>query len=494
MIHSLYNKLALVLLTVTIFIGCAFIATATITTPVFLQELNQRLHYDVAQNLVKETRLFSDTEVNRKDWNKIFMGLMLVNPAIEVYLIDQHGNILAFSAPPGHVKRDHIRLTPVKQFIDGQTLPVTGDDPRGIDRQKVFSAAPIYENNQLQGYLYVVLGGEIYDSIAEMLQSSYIFQFTIAAIFGALIIALLAGLFTFRFITRRTRRLANTMNQFKHSDFQLLPEIDCRFDGRPGDEIDELGRTFREMAERILTQVKQLQHADASRRELVANVSHDLRTPLASLQGYLETLSIKGSQLSAEERVKYVDIAFKHSQRLGKLVSELFELSMLDSNSNLHFEPFSIGELVHDVTQKFELKAGEKDISLQTELDPSSSFVKADIALIERVLENLIDNAIKYTPKGGNVSLSVHNQNGQIVIAIKDNGPGIPETDLPHIFDRFYRVDKSRKEAESGTGLGLAITKRILQLHNSIVTVDSGHNAGTTFAFPLPAYDRHTNN
>lgn len=491
MLNSLYKKLSLVLLAVTIFLGAAFVGTATTTMPVFLQELNQRLHYDLAHNLVKETQLFSGTQVNEKDWNKVFMGLMLVNPAIEVYLIDKQGKILSYSAPPGHVKKEFVDLEPINYFINGNTLPISGVDPRSLDRQKAFSAAPIYENDALQGYLYVVLGGEIYDSVADMLQSSYISRFAIAAVFGALLLALLAGLYTFRFITRRIKSLSASMNEFKHSDFQNPIELDERFDGRPGDEIDELGRTFREMSERIISQVKQLQHADASRRELVANVSHDLRTPLASLQGYLETLSLKKDELDIDEQRHYINIAFKHSQRLGKLISELFELSMLDSKANnLHFEPFSMTELAHDVAQKFQLAAQDKQIALSTSIPQQVPFVKADIALIERVLENLIDNAIKYSNKGGNVSLSVTDENGQVLISIEDNGPGIPETDIPHIFDRFYRVDKSREESENGTGLGLAITKRILQLHDSMVSVESVLDKGTKFVFPLPEY-RH---
>ncbi|MDH5219251.1 MAG: ATP-binding protein [Gammaproteobacteria bacterium] len=489
MINSLYKKLALVLLTVTIFLGAAFIGTATMGLPVFLQELNQRLHQDLAKNLVKETRLFTDTEVNEQDWNKVFMGLMLVNPAIEVYLVDKGGKILSYSAPPGHVKQTAVDLEPIRHFIDGDTLPISGVDPRSIDRQKVFSAAPIYENNQIQGYLYVVLGGEIYDSIATMLQSSYVSRFSIAAVFGALLLALLGGLFTFKFITRRINNLSDTMNDFKHSDFQHEVVLDERFDGRPGDEIDQLGRTFREMSERIIQQVKLLQHSDASRRELVANVSHDLRTPLASMQGYLETLSLKRDELSAQEQQHYINIAFKHSQRLGKLISELFELSMLDSNANsLHFEPFSMTELAHDIAQKFQLAAKEKQIKLKTDISQQTPFVKADIALIERVLENLIENAIKYTQSGGSVELAVHEESGQVIFSVEDNGPGIPDTDIPHIFDRFYRVDKSRDESQNGTGLGLAITKRILQLHGSAVNVESILNKGTKFMFPLPEY------
>ncbi|MDH5546582.1 MAG: HAMP domain-containing histidine kinase [Gammaproteobacteria bacterium] len=492
MSNTLYKKLSLVLLGVMLFLGLTLVTISALTTPVFLQELNQRLHYDLAQNLVKETRLFENTQVNEKDWNKVFMGLMLVNPAIEVYLVSVNGDILAYSAPPGHVKLDAIDTGVIHHYLSGDELPILGDDPRGVERKKAFSAAPIYDGSQLQGYLYVVLGGEIYDSVISMLQSSYVSRMAIAAIVSAILIAFIAGLFTFRFITRRVRNLSQLMQQFKKSDFQQHLIMDKRFDGRPGDEIDELGRTFREMSERIIQQVKQLQHEDTMRRELIANVSHDLRTPLSSLQGYLETLSIKGDSLNTDERKHYVDVAFRHSQRLGRLISELFELSILESGSNrLHYEPFSMSELAYDVVQKFQYLASEKQISLHTSIPEQIPFVQADIALIERVIENLLDNAIKYTQRGGEVSLELEQKDGQLFISIADNGPGIDEKDIPHIFERFYRANKSRDDTESGTGLGLAITKRILQLHQSDVRVTSHINQGTQFAFPLPLHPIH---
>ena len=261
-----------------------------------------------------------------------------------------------------------------------------------------------------------------------------------------------------------------------------LPE---RFDGRPGDEIDRLGATFREMSERIIRQVKQLEHNDASRRELIANVSHDLHTPLASLQGYLETLDLKGDEISDEEKKSYVHIAWQSSERLRKLISELFELSTLENQgAQLHFEPFSMSELIQDVTQKFELVAKNKKLQLSTLIPEQPAFVSADIGLIQRVLENLIENAIKYTPQGGQISISLNKGGNSVATSITDSGQGIPPEDLPHIFERFYRVDKHRNE--DGTGLGLAIAKRIIQLHNSFIDVSSKPNSGTTFTFTLP--------
>jgi signal transduction histidine kinase len=352
-------------------------------------------------------------------------------------------------------------------------------------RDKVFSAAPIYDNQNLQGYLYIVLGGQAYDSVVELLQSSYILRFWIGAVLVSLLVALLAGFMMFRHITSRIHQLANSMEQFKQNDFQHPADLMDRFDRQGGDEIDQLGSTFRGMSERINSQFELIQQNDASRREMVANVSHDLRTPLASLQGYLETLKLKVDQLSDKQRQEYIDIAYKNSKHLQKLITELFELATLESRETLvHYEVFSMNELIQDVCHKFNLKAENKGLKLFTAISTQPAFVYADIGLIQRVLENLIENAIKYTPEGGQVSVALLIEDQQITAQISDTGQGIAAEDIPRIFDRFYRVEKHRDL--DGTGFGLAIAKRIMQLHDSFIEVQSKPDLGTTFSFSLP--------
>lgn len=486
MIKPLSNKLALTLLGLLLLMSAGFIGFAIWGMPMFLQELNQKLNLDLADNIVKEKRLMVDNKINQQALNSVFMGLMVVNPIIEVYLVDKQGKILSYSAAEGVVKRSYIDMAPVKEFIQSRgQKPILGNDPRSLNQNKVFSAAHIRQNGKLQGYLYIVLGGQEYDSVVDMLESSYMLRLWLGAIVASLLIASLAGLFIFRHITRRLRRLAEGMEQFKYNNFKHSIDLPARFDGRPGDEIDKLGSTFREMSERIILQVKQLEHNDSSRRELVANVSHDLRTPLASMQGYLETLNLKSETLSEKERLDYIKVALQQCDRLSKLISELFELSTLENQgAELHFEPFSMSELVHDVIQKFQLEAKDKNLKLETRIPQDPAFVSADIGLIQRVLENLIENAIKYTPSGGKVAIALLNGNSGISTSISDNGQGIPAEDIPHIFDRFYRVDKHRNNND-GTGLGLAIVNRIMQLHNSSIDVESTPDTGTTFSFQL---------
>ncbi len=486
MLSSISNRLFITQLFLLLILSSIFIGMVVYTAPMFLQELNQRLNLDLADNIVKEKKLIIDKKVNHKAMKTVLNGMMLVNPSIEIYITDPDGKIMAFSAPEGAVKRKNISMAPVKEFLNNDfNLPVLGDDPRSNKTNKVFSVAPIKNGNHLDGYLYIVLAGETYSSIFKLLESSYLLRSWFVAILVSVLIASIIGFLLFRYITRRVYLLSDAMEQFKKTDFThpvLLPE---RFDGREGDEIDQLGSTFLQMSERIIKQVKLLQHNDNSRRELIANVSHDLRTPLASLQGYLETLLLKNDALTSDEILEYIQTAYENSQRLQKLISELFELASLENNdATLHFESFSMSELAQDVSQKFKLKAKNKGIKLETKIPEIPAFVSADIGLIQRVLENLLDNAIKYTPEGGEVEIALSIGNSTIETTIKDSGQGVSEHEAQHIFERFYRIEKHRDQ--DGSGLGLAIVKRIIQLHNSSIAVSPAENKGAIFSFDLP--------
>jgi two-component system OmpR family sensor kinase len=495
MFTTLYGKLAAVLLGLLCLLGALYILLTLFTTRLYFQEVTQKLNRTLAEHLVAENLPLREGQVDEQALKRIFHMLMVINPSIEIYLLDPHGTILAHSAPPGRVQRQQVSLQPLRRFLRGSdTFPILGDDPRHVNQQKVFSVSPVPVKGPLEGYLYVVLAGEAYDSVAHMLKGSYILRLSTWAVAVGLVFALVAGMLLFHFLTRRLRRLTAVMEAFKHSDFCEPVAVLQRFADHPiqtqrGDEIDRLEATFHAMAERLGQQVQTLQHTDILRRELVANVSHDLRTPLAALQGYLETLLLKEKQLTPEEQRHYLDIVTRHSERLGKLVSELFELAKLDSHdTQVHPEPFSLGELVQDVVQKFQLVAQKKNQRLQAHFAEELPFVCADIGLIERVLDNLIQNALQYTPAGGTITVALKERPTQIMVQVIDTGDGIPPEALPAIFDRFYRVEKHRQHAAGGAGLGLAITKRILDLHGCAIEAHSTLNGGTTFTFHLPIH------
>ncbi len=224
------------------------------------------------------------------------------------------------------------------------------------------------------------------------------------------------------------------------------------------------------------------QELEQMRRELVANVSHDLRTPLASIHGYIETLLMKKDTLDEETKEKYLNTTLQSTQKLKTLVDELFELSKIESKERkLNIESFSVKELAFDVVSHFKREAEEKKIEIAVDSSEHISLVKADLALIDRTLQNLIGNAVKYCTEGDKINVGIREANGKIVVSISDTGSGISEEDLPHLFDRFFKG----KSSKPGTGLGLAIVKGILELHDSEYKVESKLGEGTRFTFTL---------
>jgi len=494
MFNTLYAKLAALLFGLFCLIGAVVILLTLYTTRLYFQEVSQKLNRTLAERMVSSQVLMQDGQINDEVLKELFRQHMVINPGIELYLLDPQGRILTFSAPPGKVKRQRISLDSINRFLSGaEDFPILGDDPRDLTRTKVFSVFPIETlSGSIEGYLYIILGGEEFDSVVQMLQESYILRLSVSTVGAILVCTLLAGLLCFKLLMRKLHALASAMETFTHREFPEQPDASSLVgmrgkESRHGDDIDELKTMFAQMADLIRRQVQQLKETDQLRRELVADVSHDLRTPVTSLQGYLETLLLKEGALSTQERQRYLEIAAAQSKQLGKLIAELFELAKLNSQEMTpRMESFSLGELVQDVVQKFRFIFETKEVTLQAKLGEGLPFVSADIGLIERVLENLIENGLRYALPGGRVMVALSLMDERIMIQVTDTGCGIPPEDLPHIFDRYHQVGKKRQAGDTGAGLGLAITKRILEVHESSIAVQSVVNSGTTFSFSLP--------
>ncbi len=471
MFRTLYAKLATVLALLLITLGIGYALFSLYAGQLFLQEVNQRLNRDLARQLLVQQNMGDGEQLHAEEIQQLFSHYMHINPAIEIYLLDTEGKILAYEAPQMKIKRERVSVAPIKQFLSNDfSYPLLGDDPRNENKKKTFSASAYPLSGEPQQYLYVVLGGEDYDHIKELLHDSYFLQISLTAVIATAVFGLLVGLFLFNLLTRRLDLLARLMAAFRQGEFRQFVSYSGTEDENRRDEIDELGESYNEMATRIIEQMQALEEKDSLRRNLVANVSHDLRTPLASLQGYLETLKLKSANLPAEEQQHYLDIAYSHGLRLTQLVSELFDLSKLDARETLpEMEPVALGELVMDIAQKFKLKAEECNITLTTEISEDLPFVVADIAMLDRVLENLVGNALDHTHENGTIRIQLQRDGKQVRVTVCNSGEAINEEEIPHLFERFYQSPKNRHG--KGAGLGLAIVKRIVELHDSEIGV-----------------------
>lgn len=443
-------------------------------------EVNQRLNRELAPNMVDVIQpLMKNGVISEEAVADIMHSMMVINPIVEVYLLNSQGKILKYVAPDKVVKLEEVNLAPIKEFLnDPEHSIIYGDDPRNPGEFKTFSAARVIENEKLTGYIYIVLASQEYVSASQAVISSYILGLSIRSIIIILIISALVGLLAIWFITSRLNPIIRGINQFR------IGNLSARIPVRNEGELERIGLVFNQMADTIENNIQELKGVDNLRRELISNVSHDLRTPVASIQGYAETLMLKKDTASKEEQQKYLEIIWKSCSRLKKLVEELFELSKLQTNQiKPSPEPFSISELVYDIAGKYRILSQKKGVSINTVIDKNVPLVEADISLIDRVLQNLIDNALKFCKEGDTVNIEIDpKKQDWVEVKVADSGQGIKQEDLPNVFQRYY---KGRNDHGS-TGLGLAIVQKIIELHRSQIKVFSQYGKGTTFVFDLP--------
>jgi signal transduction histidine kinase len=306
---------------------------------------------------------------------------------------------------------------------------------------------------------------------------------------GALALALGVLVAVLDGLRRRLRRLTAALDAKAQGDGARPLPVGGAAVG--GDELDRLADRIEQLGERLASQQAALDLATRQRSELLANVSHDLRTPLASMQGYLEWLLLRDDLSGAEAR-NYLQTAARQSERLGRLVADLFELTRLEAEGmRPDLEDFAIAELNHDVVQKFAADAERRGVRLAC-VDAGAPApplrVRADIALAERVLAGLVENALRHTPNGGAVTLAAAAARGRVAMTVADTGEGIAAADLPGVFDRYYRAERvgGANRVSGHGGLGLAIARRIVHLHGGELAVESRAGEGTRITFDLP--------
>lgn len=348
-----------------------------------------------------------------------------------------------------------------------------------LDTETLNQGAPILVNGQRVGTLLVLPATGLGIATLEDEFMSAVNR----AVLGAVIIAsvaamLLVALVVFQVIAP-LRQLQQAARAIAKGDLKQRVPVHTH------DEIGEVSLAFNEMAD-------SLQRAEKARRQMVADVAHELRTPLAVLQANLEAMQDGVLPLEAEQ----IQILYDQVQLLNRLVADLRLLSLAESGHlTLERQPTDLGDLIRRVVAQFEASAAQKAQRLELHIAENIPLLNLDAQRLTQVLGNLLDNALRYTPSEGTISIEAHLlENGRGVrVAISDSGPGIDAQDLPYIFERFYRADKSRTRTSGGSGLGLAIVRQLIKLHGGDVKAESpiyrddqGHGYGTRLSFTLP--------
>ena len=487
--NRLIKKLVLTFLAILLLAGAGYTFSTLYFSNRYVYETSQRLHAQLAQDLIDEkftteSPVDSTGQINKALFGDIMHDMMAVNRAIEVYLLDSEGYVqysvvLDHNAPETNKKQ--ISLGPIQEFIAAKGEGyILGDDPKNLEAKQVFSAAPLVREG-FDGYVYILLAGENYLQMRENLWGSYALKMGLGGSILTLVFAGILGVLSVWYLTRNLRELVFAARRFQEGDLAY------RIADAEKTDLAGVTTTYNEMASTILADMDKIKSLEKMRTELIANISHDLRTPLAIIQGYVETLQMKEADLSTEERKVYLERIGKSSQRLGGLIAQLFEYSKLESRQIEPVkEPFLLSELASDIYGKYKVLADKKNIQLELDKEGDIPLVFGDIGLVERAIHNLMDNALKFTPDGGRVSVALRPTDREVEITIRDSGPGIPKEQQSLIFERYRQV-KAEKQ-EEGVGLGLAIVKKILELHDASIQVFSNPNEGASFSFCLPVY------
>ncbi len=467
-------------------LGAVYLLIVGNTAKGALMESNQKLNGGIAKSMIAEVKPLVDGEVDTLAIHKVMSSMMVINPSVEVYLLDTEGNIITYVAPYKKVVKDKVPLEPILKFIEDEgnrEKCYLGQDPRHDDKQNVFSAAAIEENGKTTGYVYIILAGEDQYAVMSSVFNNYFMKLG-TCIFGLALLlgAIVASWLLWRF-TGQLRHIQSTVGKFSAQNYK------ARIDLNEVNDFENLATDFNAMADNISGNIDKIKTLDQMRRDLVANISHDLRTPLSIVQGYSETLLLKKDSLAEEEKSKILETIFRSSTKLNKMVNQLFELSKLEAVETLiEVENFSLADLLNDLVQKYSILAEEKGIDIRLEVDPDLPLVKGDIAMVERVFQNLIDNALKFTERDDHIDIAIKPDGKQILCTVADTGVGMRQEELSIVFERFQQLDRNQPQTKKqGAGLGLAIVKRILDLHQSNIEVMSKVNQGTSFVFGLPA-------
>ena len=468
MIHNLnFRLIAAFTIVIIITIGAAFFLTYQNTRSEIAQ-MGERLELNQDRSMQLElSRYFrivntwDSIQPFIEQWGQLYQRRIILTDKNNVVVADSDGLLLGNTYSDSLVDKE---MAQVPISGTGQALEII--IPHGKGNPWMASISP-----DTVGTLYVV-HGDFPNINSTALQITYqgIGRYFI---WGGLVAIGIAVLLTFllsRPILAPVKALINATRQFGRGN------LSHRVDNKDRGELGELASSFNSMA-------GNLERIECLRRNMVADVAHELRTPLSNLKGYLE--AINDGVIKPDK--KTISSLNEEAASLSRLVADLQELSLADAGElKMTFQSENIINLIQETVNATQSKATAKNLKLNADLPAKLPTLNVDPQRIKQVIHNLLDNAIAHTGKGGTVTLKAIEKNGMISVSVADTGEGIPPEDLPTIFERFYRVDKSRSRTTGGSGLGLTIAKRLVEAHGGKISVDSQPGKGSTFTFSLP--------
>lgn len=424
---TIFRRIYLVVFLLIAVLGVCFIAVTYVATTSFYAASTQLLNKDVAAHIAKFTSPYGREGFDRVKADSVFYQAMVISPSAEVYFLDTTGRVIYFHGDTAEIKAWRVDEEALQSYLQsGGSRYVSGSDPRDPEHRKIFSAAAVEGENGRLGYIYVILGNQQYRSVSQMLVASRVTPAVLGAVVFIVIVSLLI---TVLYIQRFRRR------------YELIEKIN------------------------------RVEASEKERRDFMTNMAHDLRTPLAIARGYAETLQLKRGELAEQEEREYGELVLAKITQVEQMVGQVFELSKLESaNFELQREPFVFSEVLQEIVR------GKGDIGCANCTD--GAWVDADISMMERVLQNLVVNAVAYTPGGGKVVVALERGAGELVCRVRNEGPAL----TTELLSWFNGSEAARPNKPA---IGLSIVKRALTMHGFAfgVRVEGGWNE---FWFRMP--------
>ncbi len=480
----LFSRILFLVFTLITVLSLTFMCIAYLAVIHFYQASTQLLNKDVASHIAKFTSPFEQQGLNKQKADSVFYQAMVISPSVEVYFLDTGGRVIYFHGSLNEVRQPVISLENIREYLNhnGQ-IYIKGPDPRDPSDSKIFSVATVRSGSGIIGYIYVILGSTEYRSVTHVIFKSHAGGLLLEIFLFILLATIVLTLLYVNRLERNFRKLVLVLRRFESGD------LSARFQENDKNDLTPVTHAFNKRAGMHVDNIEKLKRAEVERKDFTTNISHDLRTPLAIARGYAETLllNLENNQAGRSDNADYSKLIISNIQTVEHMVQQLLDLSKMESAAMiLQKQPFVFSEIVQEFIHSFSLTAREKKITIHCVDCENASWIYADIHMMERVVQNLLSNALKFTTEQRQIHIQIKNQDSELVFEISNQGEPMNEALLAWLNDNQSDASNTRPHSH---GLGLVIVKTILQLHHFPMEAGLMTGIGNRITFRMPVTD-----
>lgn len=466
---TIFSRIILLIAGLITALGAVFVVITYIVATNYYESSTQLLNKDVAGHIAEFTAPFNAQGLNKRKADSVFHDAMVLSPNSEVYFLDTTGAVIDYyekSKQPS-IRLWNVSLDIVRRHIAaGNQDYIKGPDPRDPAKPKIFSAAEVRRGDKKLGYIYVILASSEARQVASMLLSNHVIILSIVTFSCIIVLSLLLSFLYVRRIQRRFNRVVDVLERFQQGDY------DARFKIHRQDGLGPIKSAFNTMADMLVYHINRLTKSEADRKAFITGITHDLRNPLSVAGGYAETLLIKGADggLTTSQSQEYTQLILQKLRQVEHLVEQLHELSAMESPAfSPHREPFMFSEVLNEIAHNFQPGADAKSITIDCERCEDDAYINADISMMERVIQNLMANAVSYSPEKSSIVAELSREGAMLVFSVKNKSPLLPARFLNWLSSNS--ADTVMDSFPEKPAIGLTIVKRILQLHDYRLSV-----------------------